>query len=83
MNKINSISILTAVNPQSLFEISACVSDIAKHPIEEVRERFYPGVEHQNQVDGTNIIVKVNYSRDNKSIDKITFKVFEVDSNDL
>lgn len=80
MNSINIISILTPVTVNSLFEIAACVSDIRKHPIEEVKQRFIPGVEHQTVIDQTNIITKVNYSKDRKTIEKITFRTYEVES---
>ncbi|MEM0174181.1 MAG: hypothetical protein QXI16_06730 [Sulfolobaceae archaeon] len=80
MNSINIISILTPVTVNSLFEIAACVSDIRKHPIEEVKQRFIPGVEHQTVIDQTNIITKVNYSKDRKTIEKITFITYEVES---
>ena len=78
MNKIGTISIITPLTYEALFEITACVSDIMKHPIEEVRERFYPGVEHQTTIDNTNIITRVNYAKDMKSIEKITFRSHEV-----
>ena len=80
MNSINIISILTPITVNSLFEIAACVSDIRKHPIEEVKQRFIPGVEHQTMIDQTKIITKVNYSKDRKTIEKITFITYEVES---
>lgn len=83
MNTINTISILTPVTANTLFEIAATVSDIRKHPIDEVIERFMPGVEHQTVIDGTNIIVKVNYSKDKKQVERVTFRAFEVNRNDL
>lgn len=79
MNKINSISIITPITPNTLFEIAACISDIRKHPIDEVKERFMPGVEHQTLIDGVNIITKVNYSKDHQTIDRVTFRAFQGD----
>lgn len=80
MNSINIISILTPVTVNSLFEIAACVSDIRKHPIEEVKQRFIPCVYHETVIDQTKIITKVNYSKDRKTIEKITFITYEVES---
>ncbi len=83
MNNINVISIISPVSPNVLFEITQCVRDIQKHPIEEVRERFLPNCEQIEQVDDSKMIVKVNYSKDKKTIDKVTFRGYKDHEDDL
>lgn len=80
MTVIKDLSFVTIIGVEGFELIHGLVNKIKKEDIQLTRSRFMPGVEHRITVGEKVYHIRAYYSKDGKSIDKLTVKEYQVQS---
>lgn len=80
MTAIKDLSFVTIIGVDGFNLVHGLVEKIKRENIQLTKERFMPGVEHRITVGDKVYHIRAYYSKDGKSIDKLTVKEYQVQS---